>query len=120
MSIELLNTIIQTENEADEIRKKSHEEGVRILAAAKEEGSELIRGAEKAAGDQAEIILEQSRQKTEMLIEAAWKEVKLESARISENAGRKLDETAQMIVERIVSKYVCDCIEQSIIDWIEL
>lgn len=120
MSIELLNIIIQTENEADEIRKKSHEEGARILAAAKEEGSALNRQAEKEALEQAEVILEQSRQKTELLIAAVWKEVRLENARIFQNAGRKLDETAQMIVERIVNRYVCDCVEQSVIDWVEL
>lgn len=104
MAISLLKEILSVEQIADQKEQETQRKAREIVASARKEASALLEEKEKEAELEASEIKKSYEKKALEDIESFRVKIQEECRNIRENAGKKIEEAANFIVGRIVTR----------------
>jgi V/A-type H+-transporting ATPase subunit G/H len=105
VTVEILKSIKQAEDEADMVRRQSLADARQILSDAKAEAQKLAEQLLKAAEAEAAAIISQARTAASGEADRMDRAASAESEGIMVQAGSEMDKAVEAIVGRIISSY---------------
>ena len=105
MTVDLIQSIKETEHEAAAIAKQSLEEERRILAQAKEDGKQWVQNVVQEAERQGENMRRQAEADSVTQVETLQEQVCEECRLIRENAEKLSGMVVEELLERIIARY---------------
>ena len=105
MAVNLLDSIKQTECEADEILKKSHQQVRELINCAEQKRLEILQHAKEQSRQETIKALDKAEEEAKKIISGMNEKVDSECEEIKKQAQVNMERAVDTIVKRIVSAY---------------